>query len=111
MLTDRERTCLRLVARGRSSKEIGAELGISHHTVDLYLKRAIKTLQASSRRDAARQLEILEESSNQGLVTQPAGLAEPGPMPAISPPIRMESYPRFRVPFLRQGRQYNDLST
>lgn len=103
-LTDRERSCLRLVARGRSSKEIGAELGISHHTVDLYLKRAIKALEATSRRDAARQLEIFEAKGNQGLVTQSQGLAEPSPLPAISSPNWMEPTARFAVPFLRQGR-------
>lgn len=111
MLTDRERACLRLVARGRSSKEIGAELGISHHTVDLYLKRAIKSLEATDRRDAARQLENYEISGNQGLVTQPAALAEPPPMLVISSPIRMESPSGFAVPFFRNGREVNDLTT
>lgn len=109
-LTERERDCLRLVSRGRSSKEIGAELGISHHTVDLYLKRAIKSLEATSRRDAARQLELAEANDNQGLVTQPPAIAEPLPLTSISTPNWMEPPPRFRVPFLRQGRQRNDLN-
>lgn len=109
-LTERERACLRLVARGHSSKEIGVELGISHHTVDLYLKRAIKALEASDRRDAARQLEHYEISGNQGLVTQPPELAAP-PVPiVISSPIRMESPSGFAVPFFRSGREVNDLT-
>ncbi len=111
MLTDRERACLRLVARGRSSKEIAAELGISHHTVDLYLKRTIKSLGATDRRDAARQLENYEISGNQGLVTQPPELAETPPMLVISAPIRTESPSGFAVPFFRNGREANDLTT
>ncbi|MEN3749147.1 helix-turn-helix transcriptional regulator [Sphingomonas sp. HF-S3] len=112
-LTERERDCLRLVSRGRSSKEIGAELGISHHTVDLHLRRAIRTLGASDRRDAARRLEAEEggQIPYQQLSTQPQAIAEPPPITAISPPIRTDRQPRFRVPFLRQGRQYNDLTS
>lgn len=111
LLTDRQRGCLRLVARGHSSKEIAAELGISHHTVDLYLKRAIKTLGASSRRDAARALEMSEAQDNQELVTHSPDLAEPTPVLAISSPVRTELAPHFAVPFRRQGRQENDLTS
>ncbi|MBX9860730.1 MAG: helix-turn-helix transcriptional regulator [Sphingomonas sp.] len=111
MLTERERACLRLVARGHSSKEIGGELGISHHTVDLYLKRAIKALEANDRRDAARQLESHELSGNQGLATQPPELAVPPAAAVISSPIRMESPSGFALPFLRNGRRLNDLTS
>ena len=53
-LSPRERDCLRLVARAHSSKEIGRALGISHHTVDDHLKRAMSLLGVASRFEAAQ---------------------------------------------------------
>jgi len=111
-LTDRERACLRLVGQGLSSKEIAVELGISHHTVDLYLKRSLKALGVASRREAARLLRQADANSHsQQLGIQPAALAQPVPIAVIPAPIRTEPASRFRVPFLRQGRQINDLTT
>lgn len=112
-LTVRERECLHLVAHGRSSKEIAASLGISPHTVDLHVKRAIKALGAASRRDAARMLEASEQPSDgfvRGLVTQSQNLAEPPAEVALSSHIRNERGFSFDLPFLRQGRQTNDLT-
>lgn len=111
LLSERERACLRLVARGYSSKEIAAELRLSHHTVDLYVKRAMKTLSANSRRDAARQLELAEVAGNQELATHSPELAESLAMPAMSSPARMGRFPEIRMPFLRNGRQTNDLTS
>lgn len=138
-LTDRQIDCLRLVGQGLSSKEIAAELGISHHTVDLHLKRAIRTLGVATRRDAARRWDAIAaqeggagsvetrapapepatlpeaaaeapaDGDTQPLDTQPAGLAEPAPIAAIMTPAGHDRRPRLRLPFLRQGRQYNDL--
>lgn len=45
---------VRLVAQHKSSKEIGRELGISHHTVDQRLKRVQVILGVSGRSEAAR---------------------------------------------------------
>ncbi len=64
-LTARERDCLRLVARGMSSKEIALTLGLSPLTVDGYLKEAARTLGVSSRREAARILAAHEHLSPQ----------------------------------------------
>jgi DNA-binding CsgD family transcriptional regulator len=113
-LTDRERDCLRLVARGNSSKDIAGELGISHHTVDLHLKRAMKALGAATRRDAARLLAAREtpaDADTQRLVTQSPSLAEAPSLPPISPPDRINPEASFRMPFLRQGGDGNDLTT
>jgi DNA-binding CsgD family transcriptional regulator len=112
-LTERERDCLRLVARGYSSKEIAVELGISHHTVDLHLRRAIKTLGVTSRRDAARAFTSVPDGHDlptQGLNTQSEALAETEQVPAFMPPNRSDRPLTVRLPFLRQGRQYNDLT-
>lgn len=45
---------LQLVAHYKSSKEIGRELGISHHTVDQRIKRIQVILNVPSRAEAAR---------------------------------------------------------
>jgi DNA-binding CsgD family transcriptional regulator len=109
-LTARQRDCLRLVARGMSSKEIALELGISHLTVDGYLKEAVRILGADSRRAAARALvESGTETPPQNLGAEPPGIAETVQSEPFSPQDRSEAQPRFRVPVLRQGRQSNDL--
>ncbi len=115
-LTARERDCLRLVARGMSSKEIALALGLSPLTVDGYLKEAARTLGVSSRREAARILTAHEDASPQppetppqNLGAEPVDLAETVHSGVPLPPKRSEGEPRFRVPFLRQGRQINDL--
>lgn len=115
-LTARERDCLRLVARGMSSKEIALALGLSPLTVDGYLKEAVRTLGVSSRREAARALASYEQASPraeetppQKLGAEPRDLAETVHSEVPLPPKRSEAEPRFRVPFLRQGRQTNDL--
>ena len=52
-LTDRERRYLALVLAHRTSKEIARDEGLSKHTVDLHIHRAVRKLGASSRREAA----------------------------------------------------------
>jgi DNA-binding CsgD family transcriptional regulator len=74
-LTESQRTCLRLVGRGMSSKEIAIETGLSPATVDTYLKSAMARLGASNRRDAARLLTSWEQSQELGSPASP--LPEP----------------------------------
>lgn len=53
-LSPRQHDCLRLVWSHRAtSKEIGAELGISKSTVDAYIAQAVELLGARDRRHAA----------------------------------------------------------
>lgn len=52
-LTERERTCLRLVHAHWSSKQIARELGIKPGTVDKYCERAARKLNTDSRVSAA----------------------------------------------------------
>jgi DNA-binding CsgD family transcriptional regulator len=59
-LTPREKECLRLVAAGRPSKDIGRRLGISQHTVDGYLDEARRKLGATDRFEAARRFRDAE---------------------------------------------------
>lgn len=49
VLSERERTCLQLVARGKSSSDVGDTLHISENTVNFHLKKAFWKLKASNR--------------------------------------------------------------
>jgi DNA-binding CsgD family transcriptional regulator len=51
-LSERERQCLNLVARGRSDREVGDELGIAASTAHEYTENAKRKLLASSRAEA-----------------------------------------------------------
>ena len=109
-LTPRELDCLRLVARGRSSKEIAIELGISPYTVDEYIRTAVSKLGVRNRRQAAQivtsptQIATPEKTGD-----EPQAIAAEGPAAPLVGAARSKG-PRWRVPFLRQGRQINDLN-
>lgn len=53
-LSDGQLICLELISQNLTSKEIGAQLGISPHTVDQRVRRALRILGAADRRQAAR---------------------------------------------------------
>jgi DNA-binding CsgD family transcriptional regulator len=53
-LTNRQRQCLEGFIARKTAKEIGRELGITHHAVEQHLKAARKKLGASDTLDAAR---------------------------------------------------------
>lgn len=72
-LTERQKDCLRLVAHGYTSKEIGRKIGISPATVDNHVRAALDTLQVESRAEAARILTAAE--ADQPLTSQPQPLA------------------------------------
>lgn len=63
-LSDRQRQILRLVGRGRTSKEIAIEIGLSPHGVDMSLRKSCERLGVVNRREAARLLEAYERSIN-----------------------------------------------
>lgn len=71
-LTESQKTCLRLVSAGMSSKEIAIETGLSPRTVDQYVNLAAQALGVSSRREAARRLVSLEEKPLNNLQLKPA---------------------------------------
>ena len=54
ILSRTQKTCLRLVAQGLTSKQIAIETGLSPHTVNKYLERATAVLHAENRRQAAQ---------------------------------------------------------
>jgi DNA-binding CsgD family transcriptional regulator len=53
-LTERQRQCLEGFIARRTAKEIGRELGITHHAVEQHLKAARKKLGAADTLEAAR---------------------------------------------------------
>jgi DNA-binding CsgD family transcriptional regulator len=55
-LSDRQRTCLRLVAARKTSKEIARELGLSPSTVDSHIRAAVGRLGTKDRFSAASQV-------------------------------------------------------
>ncbi len=54
-LTPREREVLRLVAEGRSDREIAEALGVSYRTVTSYVRNILDKLDVASRTGAATQ--------------------------------------------------------
>lgn len=60
-LPDAHKRCLRLVARGMTSKEMAPLVGLSPGTIDVYMQDAIKRLGAINRRDAARKFSELDQ--------------------------------------------------
>lgn len=76
-LTEGQKTCLRMVYRHMSSKDIARELGISPHTVDQRLRIAMHALGACSRIEAARLLAAREEGAYQPPVYQSPHVAPP----------------------------------
>jgi DNA-binding CsgD family transcriptional regulator len=74
-LTDRQKDCLRLVAHGYTSKEIGRQLELSPSTVDNHILAATQLLGAMSRAEAGRILASAE--IRQKMPSQSAALAEP----------------------------------
>lgn len=88
-LTERQKDCLRLVAQGYTSKEIGRKIGISPATVDNHVRAALDTLQVESRAEAARLLTAAE--TDQPLTSQPqplAGTLSGAAIDAVSGPAR-----------------------
>jgi DNA-binding CsgD family transcriptional regulator len=71
-LTERQRACLELVAKGFTSKQIGRKLGISHSTVDNHILIATQALGVADRREAGR----LVASAGQQLPRQAPTLSE-----------------------------------
>ena len=90
-LSERQKECLRLVWRHQSSKDIARQLGLSNHTVDDYLRKAIRTLDATDRIDAARRLHDTETDTPQSLMLQPQSIDEPAYSATIPPKDEAEA--------------------
>lgn len=74
-LTEQQRTCLRLVSAGLTSKEMAPSLGIEPGSVDQHIKAAMRILDVGDRRSAARLFADYEGRAVQQLVYQPPDIA------------------------------------
>lgn len=74
-LTERQKDCLRLVAQGYTSKEIGRQLHLAPSTVDNHVLAATQLLDASNRAEAARSLASAE--TRQKMPSETVTLANP----------------------------------
>ena len=93
-LTDREREVLRLLLAGHTAKSVAAELDLSVHTVNDYLREARKKLGVASSREAARILGEQEaedpQHAPQNDAPEQIGMADAAPavetpMPSATP--------------------------
>ncbi|MDF7774281.1 helix-turn-helix transcriptional regulator [Sphingomonas sp. AOB5] len=85
-LTERQRSCLRLVGELKDLHQIADELGISLRTVEGHLAGARATLRAASSREAARLLREFEEREGTYSVREQISRVEPTvDVPAIEP--------------------------
>jgi len=77
-LTQRQKDCLRLVAQGYTSKQIGRQLGISYSTVDNHLQAAVLVTGLSGRAEAGRMLARFDQAAehSQELPSEPPAVAE-----------------------------------
>jgi DNA-binding CsgD family transcriptional regulator len=106
-LTHGQIECLMLVQQHLTSKEIAPRLGISHHTVDQRIRRALQTLGYKRRAHAAR---FVASRYSQAAMFQSAtegheALVENQPRPAI----RQHGKPTL-LPFPTRHGQRNDMS-
>lgn len=102
-LTTGQIACLQLVAQNLTSKEIALHLGISPHTVDQRVRRALRRLEASNRRQAAR---LIQSMPHQRRHIDPAssspvagGGAEP---PSVNDPFDLAREIPFPFPTSRR---------
>lgn len=111
-VSPRQRECLRLVYRRRTSKEIALELGLGIGTVDTYIGEAVAALRARNRRHAAELLHASEETSDtpRKLELENTGVVQPGLAGTFPvPEARVPTWART-LPFRTKGVPYNDLS-
>lgn len=126
-LTDRERECLRLVARGCSTKEIAREIGVTDLRAQKVVEAANRKLGVSRRIEAAR---LLAAHEKRGVDVTPGGAATLplSAIPASSPvpedmarrpmTLREERLPfggahdpaSFGRPLRQRGDTHNDLT-
>ncbi|PZN97522.1 MAG: hypothetical protein DCF29_22365 [Alphaproteobacteria bacterium] len=71
VLSDRQRTCLDLAARGLTSSAIGARLGLSPRTVDEHLLAACAALGVRTRIQAVARLALESRTAPEACTFRP----------------------------------------
>jgi DNA-binding CsgD family transcriptional regulator len=104
-LSDGQIDCLALVAQNLTSKEIAIQLGISRHTVDKRVRKAIRQLGARDRRQAARFIQDENRWARRRRRTERAQFIA-GEMTAERPAPKPEGLP---LPFATAARPANTM--
>ena len=98
-LTEREREVLRLLLGGHTAKSIAAELDLSVHTVNDYMREARKKLGVSSSREAARILGEQEKTAPQKPAPEQIGM-EAAALATDTPKPSGEAAGKSRLPWI-----------
>lgn len=91
-LSAKQKECLRLVADGLTSKQIAPRVGLTHESVNTYVKTATRALGAPNRSVAARMLLEHEAVPNREFPSPP--VVEPIPERQIEPADGLPGSPR-----------------
>ncbi len=83
-LSDAQRTYLRFVSQGLTSKQIAHTVGGSHHTINAEIGIAMRVLGAKTRQEAAATLLQLEGVASYDRSYEPASVAAPPDPPSHS---------------------------
>lgn len=103
-LTEPQRDCLRRVAAHQQSKTIARALGISKDAVDQRIERAVRTLGASNRTEAALQFVAYEaKTTSHSIPYEPMGVVESAEIPILSPPNGTYGAREERADILREA--------
>jgi DNA-binding CsgD family transcriptional regulator len=110
LLTDTQRTYLRLVHSGLTSKEIAQRLGGSHHTVNAEVAVAVRILGARGRTDAAAMLVAHDASASYEPSYDPGAIAVSPISEAPKTAGDRPAHTGFSLPIPTAGRPFNDLT-
>ena len=97
-LSDGQLICLELISQNLTSKDIGLRLGISPHTVDQRVRRALRILGAANRRQAA----LLIKQERFGQVEAPFS-------ELVSMRLSLD-LANLQLPFATRSRRTNEMS-
>ena len=110
LLTELQKSYLRLVHAGLTSKEIAQRLGGSHHTVNSQIAVAVQLLGARSRSDAAALLIERDARASYDRSYEPQTVAEATPEPPLLSAQDGSSYEGLLLPVPTSGRPLNKLT-
>lgn len=109
LLSERERECLRLLARPMRAKDIARALDLSVYTVQDHLKSARRKLGVGDSMTAALMLRDHETGPPENVGTTESGWSDTGEAGDEAPAERTNVWTNS-LPFPVRGRPWNDLS-
>jgi DNA-binding CsgD family transcriptional regulator len=110
-LTDAQCRYLRLVAEGKTSKQIAQAVGGSHHTINVQIGIAMRILGATSRQQAAAMLDAAPLTPSYEPSYETPAIAEPAP--AGGRPLQQTGFDgdqRWTIPVATMARPINTMA-